>query len=524
MSADKKFDSRAKFYLDLTMKHKFSVIAAMTKLDRGIGFRNELPWSGTDIAKKDMKFFATKTTSNTSPHEKNVVIMGRNTWNSLPSKFKPLPKRTNIVVSKTLAVSPLEFPPRNDTLFEPNLERALHSAFKTGSELRADNVFVIGGQKLYEEALLHPGCENIYLTEIHKKFECDTFFPEIPSKFQKVSQNDELNLSFLKYSANSKMTSSANNDVEKGESDYLDLLNDILEDGESRIDRTGVGTRSLFGKHLKFSLKNNTIPLLTTKKVYFKGVVEELLFFLRGDHDNRKLRAKGVSIWDGNTSREYLDGSGKNHIETNDLGVAYGVQWRSYGCKLEYDGADTTSVERGRSNIDANYNGKGIDQVADVIDQIRNNPNSRRMLINAWNPTAFDDMALHPCHYSYQFYVSGGPEEGKKYLSCMMTQRSADAFLGLPFNIASTATLTHIFAKLVGMEAKEIILNLGDVHLYNNHIEQAKTQIIRTPFTFPTLRITKELKTLSDVEGLQFEDFDLTSYKYHPAIKAKMAI
>ena len=251
---------------------------------------------------------------------------------------------------------------------------------------------------------------------------------------------------------------------------------------------------------------------MTTKNVWFKGVVEELLFFLRGDHDNRKLRAKDVHIWDGNTSIEYLQKNGKTHIQEHDLGLAYGVQWRAAGAKLE--------------NIDTNYVGKGIDQVKECIELLKNNPHSRRIIINAWNVPQLNDMALVPCHMIYQFYVRTKEINGQdiKYLDCMMTQRSADSFLGLPFNIASTAALTHIMAKISGYKCGKIIINVGDAHIYTNHLQQVKTQLARTPLKFPQLNIKKDLKTTQDIENLSYTDFELIDYHRFPTIKADMAV
>lgn len=283
------------------------------------------------------------------------------------------------------------------------------------------------------------------------------------------------------------------------------MLREILQSGEVHSDRTGTGTRSVFGRQLRFDIRNGVFPLLTTKKTFFRGIVEELLFFLRGDHDNRKLQAKGVHIWDGNTSREGLDKNGLTHLQTHDLGLAYGVQWRAAGAEL--------------GDIDTDYRGKGIDQIRNVIDLLRNDPNSRRIIINAWNVPQLEDMALPPCHALYQFYVNNQNE-----LSCMMYQRSVDLFLGNPFNIASTALLTRILAKVSGLEPGEIIISMGNTHIYENHLDQVKRQLERIPLKFPTLDIAKPLNSIEDIEALQFEDFDLKDYHCWPGIKAPMAV
>ena len=296
------------------------------------------------------------------------------------------------------------------------------------------------------------------------------------------------------------------------EKKYLELLQDILDNGEDRDDRTGVGTRSVFGRSLRFSLKDDTIPLLTTKKVYFKGVVEELLFFLRGETQTKKLEAKGVNIWKGNTSREFLDKRGLTWLPEGSYGKSYGYQMRNFNGNTPPEG----SSEYGPRLIDLVT---GVDQIKNVLDSLKNDPYGRRHLVSMWNPEQLNKMALPCCHYSFQFYVSNNKE-----LSLIFNMRSTDSFLGLPFNCASYALLTHIFAECLGYSAKEIIYNGGDVHVYKNHFEAVKEQLGRDPYDFPKLKVNKELKNLKDIENLSFEDFQLINYKNYPSIKAEMAI
>lgn len=289
---------------------------------------------------------------------------------------------------------------------------------------------------------------------------------------------------------------------------YLYLLNYLLLYGEDRQDRTGVGTKSKFGHTMHFPLKDNTIPLLTTKKMFWKGIVEELLFFIRGETDTKKLEEKGVNIWKGNTSREFLDSRGLSHLKEGDMGKGYGFQWRRFG--------DTPGT------IDEYVNDwslPGIDQLKNVFNSIKSEPYSRRHIITAWNPRQLDECALPPCHCFIQFYVNSNKE-----LSCQWYQRSVDAFLGLPFNIASYALLTHIMAKATGLVAKEVIFVGGDVHIYNSHTQAIKEQLVRTPFEFPKINIRKDINSVEDMEQLQFEDFELMGYRSHPAIKATMAV
>ncbi len=261
---------------------------------------------------------------------------------------------------------------------------------------------------------------------------------------------------------------------------YLDLLQHILDTGTAKNDRTGTGTISCFGYQMRFDLQKG-FPLVTTKKLHLKSIIYELLWFLKGDTNIAYLKEHGVSIWD-----EWAD-------ENGDLGPVYGHQWRSWA------GAD----------------GKTYDQVADVINQIKTNPDSRRMIVNAWNVADLPEMALSPCHALFQFYVANGK------LSCQLYQRSADVFLGVPFNIASYALLTMMMAHVCGLQPGEFIHTFGDVHLYNNHIEQAKLQLTREPYPLPTMKINPAVK---DIFSFEYEDFTLENYQSHPHIKAPVAV
>jgi thymidylate synthase len=264
------------------------------------------------------------------------------------------------------------------------------------------------------------------------------------------------------------------------EQQYLDLLAHVLAKGARKTDRTGTGTLSVFGHQLRFGLEDS-FPLLTTKKLHFKSIVLELLWFLRGDTNVKWLQERGVSIWD-----EWADANGE-------LGPVYGYQWRHW----------------------RKPGGGEVDQIAGVIESIRKKPDSRRHLVSAWNPADVDRMALPPCHALFQFYVANGR------LSCQMYQRSADLFLGVPFNIASYAALTLMVAQVAGLETDEFVLTLGDAHLYLNHLEQARLQLERKPKPFPRLKIKPGVK---DIFGFAYEDFTLEGYEPHPAIKAPIAV
>ncbi len=261
---------------------------------------------------------------------------------------------------------------------------------------------------------------------------------------------------------------------------YLNLLQHILDHGHQKTDRTGTGTLSCFGYQMRFNLAEG-FPLVSTKKLHLKSIIYELLWFLKGDTNVRYLQEHGVKIWD-----EWANAEG-------DLGPVYGKQWRSW------EGAD----------------GKTYDQISDVVAQIKKNPDSRRLVVNAWNVADLPDMALSPCHCLFQFYVANGR------LSCQLYQRSADVFLGVPFNIASYALLTLMIAQVCDLQPGEFIHSFGDVHLYNNHLEQAKLQLSRTPYPLPVMKINPAVK---DIFGFQYEDFELENYQFHPHIKAPVAV
>lgn len=261
---------------------------------------------------------------------------------------------------------------------------------------------------------------------------------------------------------------------------YEDLLRDVLANGTAKTDRTGTGTRSVFGRQLRFDLSEG-FPLITTKRVHFKSIAYELLWFLRGESNVSWLRENGVTIWD-----EWADAAGE-------LGPVYGVQWRSWPAP----------------------NGEHIDQLSQVLDTLRTNPDSRRMIVSAWNVADIPEMALAPCHAMFQFYVADGK------LSCQLYQRSADLFLGVPFNIASYALLTQLVAEQVGLELGEFVWTGGDCHIYDNHIEQVTEQLTRAPFPAPTLRITRKPDSLFDYE---YDDLVVENYQHHPAIRGAVAV
>lgn len=261
---------------------------------------------------------------------------------------------------------------------------------------------------------------------------------------------------------------------------YLDLLEHVLEHGVAKPDRTGTGTRAVFGYQMRFNLSEN-FPILTTKKIHLKSIIHELLWFLKGDSNIRYLQENGVRIWN-----EWAD-------ENGELGPVYGVQWRSW----------------------RSADGEVVDQISEVIEHIKTKPYSRRHIVSAWNVTEIKKMALPPCHMMFQFFVADGK------LSCQLYQRSADTFLGVPFNISSYALLTLMIAQVTGLEPGEFVHTFGDVHLYNNHIDQARIQLTREPYPLPTIRINPAVTNIFD---FRYEDFELVDYVFHPHIKAPISV
>ena len=291
-------------------------------------------------------------------------------------------------------------------------------------------------------------------------------------------------------------STTSNNKQRKNEQAYLDLLHLVLTEGTEKGDRTGTGTLSHFGAQLRFNLADG-FPLLTTKKVHFKSIVYELFWFLSGSTHVDYLQANGVRIWNEWSTAEQ---TARFNRPAGDLGPVYGHQWRNYGASQREDGS---------------YNNDGVDQITQVIEQIKTNPNSRRLIVSGWNPGEADQVALPPCHTLFQFFVADNK------LSCQLYQRSADLFLGVPFNIASYALLTHMVAQVCGLEVGEFIWTGGDCHIYQNHREQVELQLTRSLYTLPTLTLNPDVK---DIFAFKYEDISVDDYESHPAIKAKVAV
>ena len=473
-----------------------TAIVAASASTRGIGWKGDLPWGRRLTG--DLQYFARVTTTPPTPDTVNAVIMGRKTWDSIPPKFRPLPGRTNVVVTSNPT---LQFP--KDVVKASSLADAWDQLSHVVD--RVGHIFVIGGAQLYEEAVAKNYVHKILLTQVDTPpdMEFDTFFPILDDSVWKESpasssdSSDMLEDQGLRYQF--KTYCKANREEEQ----YLDLIRHILKDGCTRGDRTGTGTKSIFGAQMRFSLRDGILPLLTTKKVFWRGVAEELIWFISGATNAKLLQDKGIHIWDGNASKEFLEQRGLGHREEGDLGPVYGFQWRHFGAEYK--------------DMHTDYTGQGVDQLADCIDKIKNNPEDRRIILSAWNPSALSEMALPPCHMMCQFYV----DTDKNEVSCHMYQRSADMGLGVPFNIASYALLTHLVAQATGRRPGDLVHTLGDAHVYLNHVEPLQEQLARTPRAFPRLYLNPDKTNIDD-----FGYGDLKVVGYHPysAISMKMAV
>lgn len=413
-----------------------NVIAAIGQWGE-MGKDNHLCWDRID---EDMRHFSKVTAGST-------VIMGRRTYESIG---KPLKGRRNIVVSSSLK-------PTDGIEVYPSLSEAITQA-------GACNIYVIGGRSLYKEAL--PLASRVYLTKVPQRLMtslADVFFPilSLPAIAPKVTEGEQVNFELYEVPS-------------QADSEYMSAVSRVMRYGVDRLDRTGTGTRSSFGERCVYDLLKG-FPLLTTKKVFWRGIVEELLWFLKGSTNVRPLQDKGVHIWDEWASKD------------GDLGPIYGKQWRDWS---------------------------GVDQVKAVIEGIKNNPQSRRHIINAWNVAELEEMALPPCHVMFQFYVD------REYLDCALYQRSADMFLGVPFNVASYALLTHIIAHLTGLTARRFVHFMGDAHIYSNHKDQISMQMKREAKPAPRLVIN----SLNSIEELRYEHIQLVGYEPHPAIKGVVSV
>lgn len=461
------------------MLSRFSIIVAIDHL-HGIAKDGTMPWHSSS----DMKFFRDATVGS---RKNNAVIFGRKTYETIPPNFRPLEHRSCYVISRSWL---------QEDFREVKVCESIKDALQKVCTRKYDEVFVAGGEQIYREIIENYLylCDKIYVTKFKNDFACDQFFPwdevkDLP-RFKDTEITKDYNRHFISPNVNHE------------EYQYLNLLSKILDKGEPKKDRTGVGCNFLFGNNSFTFDISERIPIITTKKVNYKSVIEELLFFISGNTNTNNLNTK---IWKGNTSRDFLDSKGLLDYTEGDMGPGYSFQWRHWGAN--YTGCED------------DYTDQGIDQLQNLIDGIRNNPESRRHILSSWNVSQLNEMALPPCHCLAQFSVSGD----SRHLDCQLYQRSADMFLGVPFNIASYSILTYMIAHITNLKPRYFHHVFGDAHIYNNHEKQVIKQLKRTPFPFPRLSFRKPAK-LRNIDDFDMSSFIIEDYESWEPITAKMAV
>ena len=499
-------------YMSNTLKAKTNLIVAVDS-DWGISKQNNIPWR----LKEDSNFFNDVTKRQYEKNKLNAVIMGKNTWKALPDTFRGLKDRVSIIVSSSMTSEELDND--NITKSESYVVKSLSEGIELCNKLDLGKVFIGGGSSIYKEALEQINIDEIYLTQIKGNFDCDNKFPihslnpifhqykEYSAKTFNITDHNTKNIIETKFTKFYKGEIPLQLGQNKEEQQYLDLLEDIIKTGHFRQTRNSK-TWSKFGKTLEFDLSKG-VPILTTKKVFFRGVCEELMFFLRGDTNAKHLSDKGVKIWDANTSREFLDSVGLNHYDEGDMGCMYGNRWLHFG--EEYKGM--------------NYNHKGgFNQIEYCLNLLKTDPFSRRILMSTYDAANAKHGVLFPCHSIVnQWYV-----EDNNHLSLSCYNRSQDVFLGNPFNIVMSSLLLHFFCEVLNNDVTytgpkfipgRLIMNLGDVHIYEDHYEQCVRQTLRDSYAFPQLIIKRKVTDLTD---FKFEDLELVDYESYPNIIAKM--
>lgn len=500
--------------------------------NRAIGYNNNLLYR----IPSELNMFKKITSNRAIDRKPNLLVMGRKTFESMNNT--PLPHRMNCIVSSNHYELSNKFTDPGVKFFAsiPDTIEYYENHF-----YKYSTMFVCGGSAIYDYFIKHNLLDYMIISHItnHEYHTGDVFFPEYPKYFTPISNFKHYTNSAVVNKCGSKvqldytcktfvnnaysernsldyyikdlidLTDPGNaKDVDEVsfnsvDTVYLSALKNILDNGSLRKTRNSK-TISKFGLNMEYDISTN-LPLLTTKRVYWSGVIKELLWFIKGDTNAKNLQNDNVKIWDGNSSREFLDSIGLNHYKEGDCGPIYGFQWRHFNAPY----IDYTTC----------YDKLGVDQLQNIIDLIKNDPFSRRMVMSAWNPEQLSEMCLPPCHVMYQFYVNID-DAGNKLLSCSMFQRSGDMFLGIPFNIASTATLTYILAHMTGCKPDKVILNVGDAHIYENHIDAIHTQLSRSQKRLPTLNILGDPK--KNINDYTIDDFVLENYRPHNNIKADM--
>lgn len=458
----------------------YKIIVARDK-NNGIGYNNKIQWNSKD----DLNFFKQKTLN-------SIVIMGYNTFESL--KCKPLPNRINIIISRNYISN-------NPNVIVFNSIKICHNYINKNHPNMPR--WVIGGESIYNTYMGSNMVNEVYISEFNIETSADKHFNyfnhhKVVNDFAKKEVMDFGDFKVYHYMR-----------VNHEEVKLLNTMKEIITTGFYKENRTGINTYSLFGRMFEYIMDEQydmdtktyqyKLPLLTTKKMFVRGVYEELNWMLKGLTNSKILEEKKVNIWKGNSTREYLDSIGLNDYEEGECGPIYGFQWRHWGSN--------------DLNID-----QGIDQVATVIESLKTNPFSRRHIISGWNVSDLNKMCLPPCHVLYQFLVH--ELNDRKYLTLMMTQRSCDTFLGLPFNICSLGLFLIMMAKQVDMIPHKIIHSIADMHIYENHVDAVKEQLNRTPYAFPYISLNTKKDKIEDYE---FTDFTLHDYYSYPSIKGEMA-
>ena len=474
-----------------------SIIVAVDK-NGGISKDGIIPWH----IKEDIWFFMDVTKREYIKGLNNILIMGKNTWLNCRDTLK---NRSIIVVSSTISI---EDPTLADTYLSSSYEEALTLANAMYDENKIGHIFICGGSKIYEEAQKYD-INTIYLSKIDEDYECDNIININLDKYNTFTTNTfklmdnkkEVEVTFQKL-----YLILPDHWIKNQEHQYLNLLNDVLTNGDFRQTRNSK-TWSLFSKHLEFDLSQ--YPVLSSRKSFFKGIAEELFFFLKADTNSKHLEEKGINIWKANTTREFLDSVGLDYPE-GVIGNMYGYQWSHYG--YPYQG------------VDHDYTDKGFNQLKSCIELLKTDPHSRRIMITTYDPSTADQGVLRPCHsIIIQFYV----EKGHR-LSMTCYNRSQDIFLGTNFNIPSSALLIYLFCHVINNDVNyhgpkftpgRLIVNLGDCHIYEDHRPMAIRQILRDPYPFPQLKINR---TVTDLTDFRYEDLELVNYQSYPNIIAKM--
>ena len=459
----------------------FNLIVVSSK-EGGIGHDNKLPWHISE----ELKLFKKIT-------DGHILIMGRKTIESLPE----LKSRVMICVSskKTLSLNTLVKIGNNMCYIVKSVKMGIIYANIISNNSK---VFIAGGKTIYQEVFTNyvDQIDKVYLSIVNKSYNCNVKIDKFWETFKWFVDEKQHYDEFVHYVLSPNFTG-------LGEEKYLKLLREVSEVGFEKDGRNGI-TKSVFGKTLDFDLREG-FPLLTTKKMFFRGVVEELLFFIRGETDSKLLEEKKINIWRGNTNRKFLDSLNMKNRKEGIMGPMYGWNWRHFGAPYDEETGGPKTSE------------KGMDQLADVIRKIREEPHSRRILLTDYNPLEASNGVLFPCHsVILQFYVSDG------FLDMFCYNRSSDLFHGLPFNIASSSLLLFLISKITGLVARKFILSLGDCHIYESHYEVVKKQLSRIPYKFPEIKIKKEIVEIADIEKLNYTDFEITNYFYYPTIKADM--